>query len=106
VFKGGREGRGGEEREAGIREGHFGVTTHVPTQPMLTSLTCVKHHTFLSHQALTLIARAHHDANEYMEARQALLRGLHQFPTDMKLRFNLAFVLQVRVRGAGCACVL
>lgn len=51
-------------------------------------------------QVVTLIARAHHDATEHMAARRALARGLHMFPTDLKLRFNMAFVLQVGV-GAG-----
>lgn len=54
-------------------------------------------------QVATLIARAHHDATEHMAARRALARGMHMFPTDLKLRFNMAFVLQV---GASqrCAC--
>lgn len=53
-------------------------------------------------QVLTLMSRAYHDAGDHMSARRCLLKGLHQFPTDMKLRFNLAFVLQVCVQaGAG-----
>lgn len=52
-------------------------------------------------QVLTLIARAHHDNNDHTAARCTLTRGLHMFPTDLKLRFNLAFVLQVRAWGWG-----
>jgi hypothetical protein len=67
-------------------------------------------------QVLTLIARAHHDNNDHTAARRTLTRGLHMFPTDLKLRFNLAFVLQVRPGGGwvfvlpsrprGCMAVL
>lgn len=46
-------------------------------------------------QVLTLMGRAQHDANEHMAARHALARAMHMFPTDLKLRFNMAFVLQV-----------
>jgi hypothetical protein len=53
------------------------------------------HSLFRVAQVLTLVSRAHHDANEHDAAKRALLRGLHMFPTDLKLRFNLAFVLQV-----------
>lgn len=59
-------------------------------------LTChAAHSVFCVAQVLTLVSRAHHDANEHDAAKRALLRGLHMFPTDFKLRFNLAFVLQV-----------
>jgi hypothetical protein len=52
-----------------------------------------------------LMGRAQHDANEHMAARRALARAMHMFPTDLKLRFNMAFVLQVG-RGLGaCLCV-
>jgi hypothetical protein len=57
-------------------------------------------------QVVTLIARAHHDATDHMAARRALARGLHMFPTDLKLRFNMAFVLQVGVFGWWRACWL
>jgi hypothetical protein len=50
-------------------------------------------------QVLTLMGRAQHDANEHMAARRALARAMHMFPTDLKLRFNMAFVLQVRNSG-------
>lgn len=62
---------------------------------------------FLLPQVLTLMARAHHDANEHTASKRALLRGLHMFPTDLKLRFNLAFVLQVcehHETGGGVVC--
>lgn len=63
------------------------------------------HRVCLYAQVLTLMARAHHDANEHMAARRALARALHMFPTDLKLRFNLAFVLQVG-RPTDCGCGL
>lgn len=66
-----------------------------PLSHYFFSLTHIAPTSHFCKQALTLIARAHHDAAEHMEARRALQRGLHQFPTDMKLRFNLGFVLQV-----------
>jgi Flp pilus assembly protein TadD len=42
------------------------------------------------------MARAHHDAGDHLAAKRALLKALHLAPNDIKIRFNLAFVLQVR----------
>lgn len=67
---------------------------------LLCAAVCIvgsQTHTYVYMQVLTLMARAYHDAGDHMAARRCLTKGLHQFPTDMKLRFNLGFVLQVSV---------
>jgi hypothetical protein len=51
------------------------------------------------------MARAHLDAADHAAARTCLLRATHLFPWDAKLRFNLAYILQVWAVRAGCACV-
>ncbi|KAF8067234.1 ctr9 [Scenedesmus sp. PABB004] len=43
---------------------------------------------------LLYMARAHHDAGDHLSAKRCLLKALHLSPGDVKLRFNLAFVLQ------------
>jgi Flp pilus assembly protein TadD len=46
-------------------------------------------------QVLLYMARAHHDAGDHLSAKRTLLKALHLAPSDIKIRFNLAFVLQV-----------
>lgn len=44
-----------------------------------------------------LLARAFYDADQMPQAKRALLRAVHLDPTDLKLRFNVALVLQVAI---------
>eukprot|EP00882_Tetradesmus_deserticola_P012382 GHRQ01013123.1.p1 GENE.GHRQ01013123.1~~GHRQ01013123.1.p1 ORF type:complete len:722 (+),score=423.52 GHRQ01013123.1:290-2455(+) len=53
-----------------------------------------KLHNHKNAQVLLYMARAHHDAGDHLAAKRALLRALHLAPSDIKIRFNLAFVLQ------------
>lgn len=41
------------------------------------------------------LARAHYDADRMLDARQTLVRAIHAWPNDLKLRFNLGVTLQV-----------
>jgi hypothetical protein len=51
------------------------------------------------------MARAHHDAGDHASAKRALLKALHLAPSDIKIRFNLAFVLQVGLIIMAATCV-
>ena len=46
---------------------------------------------------LLYLARAHYDGDDLRAARQHLLRAVHVAPTDYKIRFNVALIMQVGV---------
>ncbi|WIA09833.1 hypothetical protein OEZ85_010047 [Tetradesmus obliquus] len=54
-----------------------------------------KLHNHMNTQVLLYMARAHHDAGDHLPAKRVLLKALHLAPTDIKVRLNLAFLLQV-----------
>ncbi|KAF6252058.1 hypothetical protein COO60DRAFT_560958 [Scenedesmus sp. NREL 46B-D3] len=53
-----------------------------------------KLHNHKNAQVLLYMARAQHDSGDHLAAKRALLKALHLAPSDIKIRFNLAFVLQ------------
>jgi hypothetical protein len=60
----------------------------------------------LASQILLYMARAHHDKGDHLAAKRALLKALHVAPNDIKIRFNLAFVLQVGCMDATLFCLV
>lgn len=46
-------------------------------------------------QILLYMARAYHDAGDHLASKSCLLRAIHLAPSNIKMRFDLAFVLQV-----------
>ena len=52
------------------------------------------------------LARAHYDADKMLEARDTLIRAIHLWPNDFRLRFNLGVTLQVSRPGSARGTLL